>query len=226
MTDIQGLRLLLQQAEGETLDWHIAAKWASETKDLIGYPLAAAGAVLAYIRWSRDESLKRELLAFENVDAIFADPASSLALNMIDWYSNTVPVPASLGGMPGQTITWTPWMVSGALRTNAMQFDSDEVIIRGAFDALLNRLSRLGYHVRRRAIARREVPRTITYYFRRLDERDELPTNDRLGEALRGYIEFYEFPDVDVLMALERGPPRPYSGEEQLTATATAAPTP
>lgn len=168
--------------------WSEASAWGTHSKDLIAIVAGVGGGAFALWRHRGDESWKRRQFAFDYADAVFADPACQLAMNMIDWYGAEGVAPESLTGVKGKPIRWSAGDVARALRINAYGFTPDEYIIRSAFDALLNRLERLSEFVRRGTLPANDFPSSLKYYLARARQR-----SDGLGEAFYIYLAHYQF---------------------------------
>jgi len=174
--------------------WKDLSKFATENKDLIGFILVVVGSAIALARYSYDKAWERNKFAHDYADQIYADPACRLAMDMIDWNHTDTPkvVPECLGVPAGCTIVWSDATVAHALRLHA-PFSPEEYLIRGAFDALLNRLDRVGFAVRLGLLIRAEFPTSLNYYFNRLEQRQ------LLGSAFAAYAERYGFKHVPKL---------------------------
>jgi hypothetical protein len=169
--------------------WHSLTAWAEDAKDLITIVAGVGGGAFALYKFADEQRWKRKQFAFDYADAIFADPACQLAMNMIDWYAADAIAPPSLSGEDKYTIKWKTGEVATALRSQSnARYSDDEYIIRGAFDAFLNRLERLAEFVRSGTLDRRDFPTSLRYYLERAQQR-----SDGFAEAFQQYVEHYKF---------------------------------
>jgi hypothetical protein len=127
------------------------------------------------LRWRQAEMGKKIL------DEL-GDSAAHSALTMLDWngriYMNA--------GVPTQPITHA--IRRDSLRTVNTIFDpkSDALLIRDAFDVLLDRFERIEHFIRIELIRFEDIRQPLSYYIRKLAHNDERPVIEK-------FLEEYEF---------------------------------
>lgn len=205
-------QILLSEARVVTPD---AASVLLDATGLVGASVAFCIGLVQYRRaqqWKRAEFLAKEM------KELASDLRATIALTMVDWPERLIRLYA-LGDAKDETLTLVTYaMQSRALRPHVINggadgervqapqgvdglgsYSREETLIRDCYDALLDRMDRLGAYLNRRLVAAEDIAPYIGYYVDDIAEMTTDPTEALWTISLLTYIHFYHFTNVPAL---------------------------
>ncbi|HVR90537.1 MAG TPA: hypothetical protein VHG29_05530 [Novosphingobium sp.] len=166
----------------------------------------AAGA-FALTRYWADQRWTKKQFAFDYAQRVFDDPKAMTALRMLDWSNGEMPegIAAEYGLDPAGR-AWDAALVASALRVHdadpakpqGEQYPPLEYAIRELFDVLLAHLERIGHFVKSGVLAIDDVPASLAYYARLMEEE----RSKDVWRPLQRYMLRYGY--ADALQLFER----------------------
>jgi len=179
--------------------------------------LALLGAAIAFAiglwQYTRAQQWKRAEFLANEIKDLQADTRAATALSMIDWESrdfNLRPgdatptrvtremqvralVPHTIANPSKQLDTQSPTAIDGAQRRGFSEAEAD---IRDSFDALLDRLDRLGSYLQTRLLTANDMRPYIGYYVNDIAARTTDPDEALWCVSFLTYVHFYHFEGV------------------------------
>jgi hypothetical protein len=169
-------------------DW-LVALWAAHPLEIIGYGVAAAGAVFTLRKWRVDQRWRRLEALFARIRSFDETPGARNAGMILESPSRPIPLwdPREPPERLYEDVTWEDARLALLLdeRGRPVHLDRKSNSIRDSFEDFFNRMAHIEMYLDTDMLAEEHVRYVVGYWADRLNKAG---LDDGLTETLRAYV--------------------------------------